>query len=344
MESRPNTSLYARTFREPPIQVIVGSARSTYFVHPGALSWCDKSALSARIDGPWKQNGADSPIDWSDFDEQTVECVLSYLYTQDYYVPQLEHVPDDSCKNEDDCQATTGIEPSTPEAVPDDQETPNRPLTPLSRCLKAGLPADNNHTAAGACTYRASQNRNDHHGAEILVHAKVYCFAHRYCIRELEDFALQRLTKVLIIIDAETEAVFPYLADAIHVVYDSTPGASLQDNPARKLLSQYVALNYTRLESESFDQIMAEGGEFIVDLSHKLARRLNMSGIGAETLVEQIDDLHLQINDLSLRLHDQASQLNDARKELMDWDNWNRGISGKYRKARRKVTSGIAST
>ncbi|KAL3257019.1 hypothetical protein ABHI18_007133 [Aspergillus niger] len=362
MESRPNTSLYARTFREPPIQVIVGSAKSTYFVHPGALSWCNKSALSARIDGPWKQNGADSPIDWSDFDEQTVECVLSYLYTQDYYVPQLEPVPDDSCKIEDDCQgrafsaevtvgdlltlfiATTGIEPSTPESVPDDQGTPNRPLTPLSRCLQAGLPADNNHTAAGACTYRASQNRNDHHGAEILVHAKVYCFAHRYCIRELEDFALQRLTKVLTIIDAETEAVFPYLADAIRVVYDSTPGASLQDNPARKLLSQYVALNYTRLESESFDQIMAEGGEFIVDLSHKLARRLNMSGIGAETLVEQIDDLHLQINDLSLRLHDQASQLNDARKELMEWDNWNRGISGKYRKARRKVTSGIAST
>ncbi|GFN17195.1 hypothetical protein AtubIFM55763_004367 [Aspergillus tubingensis] len=337
MEPRPNTSLYAKIFREPPIQVIVGSAKSSYFVHPDALSWCKNSALSAQIEGPWRQHGDESPIDWSDFDEQTVECVLSYLYTQDYYVPQLEVPPDDSCKDDDDGKAPSGIEPSTPESVPDDHETLNRPLTPLSRCLKAGLPADNNHTAAGACTYRASPNPDDRLGAEILIHAKVYCFAHRYCIRELEDFALQRLTKVLIIIDAETEAVFPYLADAIRVVYDSTPGANLQDNPARKLLSQYVALNYTKLESESFDQIMAEGGEFMVDLSHKLARRLNMSGIGAETLVEQIDDLQLQINQLSLDLHEQVTQLNSARKELMEWDSWNRGISGKYKKAKRKV-------
>ncbi|GLB09929.1 hypothetical protein AtubIFM57258_005861 [Aspergillus tubingensis] len=337
MEPRPKTSQYARIFREPPIQVIVGSAKSSYYVHPEALSWCKNSALSARIEGPWRQHGDESPIDWSDFDEQTVECVLSYLYTQDYYVPQLESVPDDSCKIDDDCEVPTRIEPSTPESVPDDQETINRPLTPLSRCLKAGLPADNNHTAAGACTYRASPNPDDRLGAEILIHAKVYCFAHRFCIRELEDFALQRLTKVLIIIDAETVAVFPYLADAIRVVYDSTPGASFQYNPARKLLSQYVALNYTRLESESFDQIMAEGGEFMVDLSHKLARRLNMSGIGAETLVEQIDDLHLQINQLSLDLHEQVTQLNSARKELMEWDSWNRGISGKYKKAKRKV-------
>ncbi|KAL7658042.1 hypothetical protein ACMYSQ_004183 [Aspergillus niger] len=322
MESRPNTSLYAR---EPPIQVIVGSAKSTYFVHPGALSWCDKSALSARIDGPWKQNGADSPIDWSDFDEQTVECVLSYLYTQDYYVPQLESAPDDSCKNDDDCKATTGIEPSsTSESVPGDQRTPNRPLTPLSQCLQAGLPVDNNHTAAGACTYRASQNPNDSLGAEILVHAKVYCFAHRFCIHELEEFALQRLTKVLISIDAEKEAVFPYLADAIHLVYDSTPGTNLQDNPARKLLSQYVALNYTKLESESFDQIMAEGGEFMVDLSHKLARRFRMTGLGAQSLAEQMDELQRKINRLNRGLQEHESQLQSARRELTKWQSWNR--------------------
>ncbi|OJJ78080.1 hypothetical protein ASPBRDRAFT_50878 [Aspergillus brasiliensis CBS 101740] len=344
MESRLNTSSYARKFREPPIQVIVGSAKTSYYVHPGALSWCDRSALKARIDGPWKQNGADSPIDWSDFDEQTVECVLSYLYTQDYYVRQSGHVPDDSCKKGDD--TTTGIEPfvsseakpstSTFESVPGDKKPLNRPLTPLSQCLEVGLPADNNRTAAGACTYhQASQNPNDSLAAEIMAHAKVYCFAHRYCVRKLEVFALQRLTKVLITINAETETVFPYLTDAIRVVYDSTPSAGLQDNPARKLLSQYVALNYTLLQSESLDQIIAEGGEFMADVSHKLARRLNMTGVDTQSLERQTDELQRKIYNLNRGLQEQESQLQEFMDQLTECQSLNRGLTRKYGKFRR---------
>lgn len=64
----------------------MGSSESLYYIHPGALSSCKSSALSARVNGPWKGNGASEPIDWTDFDEQTVECVLSYLYTGDYSV------------------------------------------------------------------------------------------------------------------------------------------------------------------------------------------------------------------------------------------------------------------
>ncbi|GKZ32509.1 hypothetical protein AbraIFM66950_001978 [Aspergillus brasiliensis] len=345
MESRLNTSSYARKFREPPIQVIVGSAKSSYYVHPGALSWCDKSALKARIDGPWKQNGDDSPIDWSDFDEQTVECVLSYLYTQDYYVRQSGHVPDDSREEGDDSKGATGMEPfvssdavpsTTFQSVPGDRKPLNRPLTPLSQCLEVGLPADNNHTAAGACTYhQASQNPNDSLAAEIMVHAKVYCFAHRYCVRELEAFALQRLTKVLITINAETETVFPYLTDAIRVVYDSTPSAGLQDNPARKLLSQYVALNYTMLQSESLDQLMAEGGEFIVDLSHKMARRLNMTGVDAQSLEKQANGLQRKIDHLNRGLQEQESQLQEIMGQLTECQSLNRGITRKYGKYRR---------
>ncbi|PWY82688.1 hypothetical protein BO83DRAFT_414210 [Aspergillus eucalypticola CBS 122712] len=334
MEPRPKTSQYARIFRKPPIQVIVGSAKVPYYVHPEALSWCKNSALSAQIEGPWRQHGDESPIDWSDFDEQTVECVLSYLYTQDYYVPQLEVAPDDSCESKDDCK-----EPIVSESTPDNQKLPNRPLTPLGRCLEAGLPANKSLTAAGTCTDEAIQYFNDSRGAEILIHAKVYCFAHRYCIRELEVFALQRLTKSLLILDADEEAVFSYVADAIRVVYGSTPGAYLQDNPARKLLSQYVAIYYTLftlLGCESFDRVMAEGGDFVVDLSHKLARRLRTTGLGARSLEEQMDELQLKVSSLKQGLNEHEDQLQSAKEEFMEWDSWNRGI-GKNKKAKRKV-------
>lgn len=73
-------------FRECPLQVIVGSEKTLYYIHPGVLSSCGSPALKARIDGPWKTNGASGIIDWTDFDEDTIECALSYLYVEDYSV------------------------------------------------------------------------------------------------------------------------------------------------------------------------------------------------------------------------------------------------------------------
>lgn len=72
---------------ECPVKVLVGSDRRIYYVHPGVLSSCNSSsssALNARVSERWKDTG-DGMIDWTDFDERTVECVLSYLYTGDYY-------------------------------------------------------------------------------------------------------------------------------------------------------------------------------------------------------------------------------------------------------------------
>lgn len=42
----------------------MGSSKNLYYVHPRALSSCKSSALSARVNGPWKENGASGPIDF----------------------------------------------------------------------------------------------------------------------------------------------------------------------------------------------------------------------------------------------------------------------------------------
>lgn len=77
-------------------------------MHPGALSWCNTSALNARVSGPWKENGAGGPFDWTDFDEQTIECVLSYLYTQDYCVPDSASDQHGIYLNPDDTKGRQG--------------------------------------------------------------------------------------------------------------------------------------------------------------------------------------------------------------------------------------------
>ena len=59
-----------------------------YYIHVGVLLACKSSAANVRINGHWKDTG-DGAIDWTHFDRQTVECVLHYLYTGDYYVPDF---------------------------------------------------------------------------------------------------------------------------------------------------------------------------------------------------------------------------------------------------------------
>ncbi|KAE8406231.1 hypothetical protein BDV37DRAFT_270132 [Aspergillus pseudonomiae] len=344
MVACPRPHEYARIFREHPIQVIVGSGKRSYFVHPGALSWCNTSALNARVSGPWKENGAGGPFDWTDFDEQTIECVLSYLYTQDYCVPDSASDQHGIYLNTDDTKVNTSVEPISVVAEPPpfntgsaDIPTLDRPLTPLSRCLRVGLPAETSQTAAGGITKRKLQNSEHNPAVDILLHAKVYCFAHRFLIPDLESFALQRLTQVLLIVDTQKYSLFPYLADAIRLVYDSTPSAQLQDNPARKLLSQYVALKYTELATEKLTKLLEEGGEFPTDLSHKLVRRITASETGAQSLEEQIDGLQIKVDELEASYQEKESQLQKARDELVEWESWDRVIPEKYKKAKRRL-------
>ncbi|KAK6828808.1 hypothetical protein RU639_003312 [Aspergillus parasiticus] len=312
MTSRSKLHQYTRILKEQPVQVVAGNNKTCYFVHPGALSGCHTSALNARVNGPWKENGGDGPIDWTDFDEETVECVLSYFYVQDYCVPSSEPEQPSLCESGDVTKAR--IEPISLKAgsVPADDPTFQIPLTPLSQCLRIGLPAETVQTAAGGLTQRKLENSDDGPAVEIVLHAKVYCFAHRFLISDLESFALQRLTQVLVAVDPRKDNLFPYLADAVRVVYNSTPGAQLQVNPARKLLSQYVALNYTVLANEQLMQLLDEGGEFLADLSQKLARRLTASDTETQSMRKHI----ARLQDLTDKLKADSDKKESELKKL----------------------------
>lgn len=79
-------------FAKPPIKVIVGSEGRVYYVHHGALeahpAFEDKFKSST--------DDYDHPIDWCAFDEQTIECVLSFLYTGDYQAPEIAEVAEEN--------------------------------------------------------------------------------------------------------------------------------------------------------------------------------------------------------------------------------------------------------
>ncbi|KXG45124.1 uncharacterized protein PGRI_096010 [Penicillium griseofulvum] len=341
MASRTNFHQFPSTFKDYPLQVIVGPRKTIYYIHPGVLSSCGSPALETRVNAQWIKNGTSGAIDWTEFDEDTIECVLSYLYIEDYDVRGRTFGGKQIGGNDDDQIARQAfLSPKAESSVPDSEilnEAPSeRPLTPLSRCLQAGLPAETMQTAAAAFM-KVPSACDEGLGDIALMHAKVYCFAHQFLFSRLEGLALQRLTQLLLTCDTPTDPFFLGLTDAIRLVYDSTPKSKSND-PARELFSQYMALKYTIISEESLRALIAEGGDFMIDVTRKLARRISMSGTSTQSLEDHIDELEMNVLRLEQHAENQARLLKRAEEEILEWESWNRGISSKHRKARRMVT------
>ncbi|KAJ5375491.1 hypothetical protein N7517_007497 [Penicillium concentricum] len=364
--SKPSRSIFAK----PPVKIIVGSDKRVYYVHRGTLEF--HPAFDARLKASTDEY--EYAIDWSAFDEQTVDCVLSFLYTGGYQVPQAtsvaveenqadagEEAPahgegeeegeegeeeeeeeeeevvlheaeeaDEDAANAEPPASPVARSPShaswppsppsrsppppespqsqaswpnspapmfavparSPSPVIDSSIAPDSPpsealsdcdindgaLTPLEHCDGVTLATENASASKVLDHERQEQYQEEepeqeaegNSAAEIYFHAKVYSFARQLDFEKLEQFSLNRLAQVLVALEQTDKVLFPYLVDAIRLIYQTTGIA----DDARNLLSQFVALRYTTLVGEHLDELIAEGGEFVVDLSHKLARKL----------------------------------------------------------------------
>ncbi|OQD98543.1 hypothetical protein PENSOL_c009G04396 [Penicillium solitum] len=324
-------------FAKPPVKIVVGSEESVYYVHRGTLEV--HPAFDARLKASTDEY--EEAIDWSGFDEQTIDCVLSFLYTAGYQAPQAtsvaveedegdtgEEAPAQDGEEEEEEQEQEAVvdepeeadeenEPTSPPDSPRSEpswrhspspifpararslspvaESPiapdsppsealseldlnNRPLTPLEYCDGVTLATEQASTQKVTGNEKQDQDQEEpeqetegNNAAEIYLHAKVYSFARQLEFDKLEQFALNRLAQVLVALEKTDKVLFPYLVDAIRLIYKTT---SVVDD-ARNLLSQFVALRYTTLVGEDLDELITEGGEFMIDLSHKLARKLS---------------------------------------------------------------------
>lgn len=145
--------------------------------------------------------------------------------------------------------------------------------------------------------------------AEITAHAKIYSFAHRYLFSELEEHSLHRLSEALISIQNKNVDFSPHVEDAIDIIYSETP--SLSNNPARKLMAQFVAMGYTSLASEDLDMMIEEGGDFALDLSHALARSLH-----------QENPLQDKVAAMEKQMLDMQAKMNSLQDEVNGWEKW----------------------
>ncbi len=213
----------------------------------------------------------------------------------------------------------TEVPPQSP--LPDESPLA-RPLTPINDCVEVGFPAESVQTAAGVVAETDFERDKHAIGISILTHVRVYSFAHRHFFSDLAKLALQRLTQIVHLAPCECTALFPYLADAIRHIYETTPGPEMQEDPARKLLSQYVALNCTNLVGEELDALAEEGGELMVDVSNKLVRLLVTRSSQVCSLENQISVLSAEVGTLQAICNDTERKMQKARKEKEDLETW----------------------
>ncbi|KAJ6145637.1 hypothetical protein N7470_009532 [Penicillium chermesinum] len=276
---------------DPPIKITVGKG-STYYVHPGAFAPYTSSALHAQIHGSWKDTFAKT-LDWSDFDEQTIECVLQFLYTGDYDTLRAASEPNGEQQTTfqlnskkggseakprswsatlTDAPAST-VRPPAKKTTPSPNEAIDGPVSALKNGLKTRL--------------ESSQSEEPHASeatvAEIAAHAKVYAFAHRFLFSELEEHALHRLSQGLV----------------------------FSNNPARKLMTQFVAMGYTSLEGEDLDILIEEDSDFAVDLSHALARALY-----------QENPLQDKVTAMERQMREMEAKMKALTAEVNGWEKW----------------------
>jgi TolA-binding protein len=83
----------------------------------------------------------------------------------------------------------------------------------------------------------------------------------------------------------------------------------MQADPARNLLSQYVALNYTSLAGEKLDALVEEGGELMVDVSNKLVRLLATKTSQVCSLEDRIGSLSAGVEALQVICNDKETEI-----------------------------------
>ncbi|KAJ5626758.1 hypothetical protein N7528_004185 [Penicillium herquei] len=335
MDPSKNSHPFPNIFKECPLQALVGSEKTVHYIHPGVLACSNSPVLQARVHERWMKDEVNKVIDWTDFDEETIQCVLNYLYTGTYHVPRQDAVPEEDQEDErEDEEVVEEFDENVPMVrgnvhnaafarmyAQRSHRTRDRPASdsrreeahnerPLERPAALSgrwsqassylTPETEEEPVAEPSNERQSIS-DECLGNIALLHSKVYCFAHQYLFSELEDLAYQHLKQVLRESKEPSDSFFTPLANAIRLVYDSTLSPS-KKNPARKLLYRYVAYTYTRKSQHEgvLGPLIAEGGDFAVDLARKLAEKAQAYHPYMEKLESQLEVLKFREMDRTL--------------------------------------------
>lgn len=157
-------------------------------------------------------------------------------------------------------------------------EIPDRPLTPLADLRWSGYHSIRNTSQAEEFEHWLSgQPEILDYEHTLLTNAKLYVMADYFLLSELQNLTLHYLRSSLLKIKPliPESPQMSNVAHLIEYVYEHTVEHTTGENPMRKLVSQYAALQFAYLKGGEIRQLMVKGGDFVPDLMKKVQRAKN---------------------------------------------------------------------
>ena len=142
----------------------------------------------------------------------------------------------------------------------------------------------------------------------LLAHARVYVMAHYHDVDSLKQLAVQQLAQVMTLISNFDENTVLQLLPFVRYVYDNTDAS--QEEPIRKLASQFCAINYTKVMKygEIFEELVRENEDFAVDLMEKVNLRLAATDVQNTALVEKLLTMTIRKSEAELMLQEERKE------------------------------------
>lgn len=251
-----------------------------FLVHSGILA-----SQSQPLKEITRSEPTDRTIDFSEWDVDTVGRFIEFLYVGRYHVPELTQ-PESDDSDYPDTPATTTAQSVASETQSDTTETrfdtteirsgSPRPLTPLSHFDLGSENQPSENLGPSVCDF----------GEVLLAHAKVYFLAQGQKVDALWRMAYKHLLSTLQAIGSVEPGwkVGSNIVDLLRYVYSRPLLADAPEEPLRKLVVQFAALNFPALQERSeMAELMREGGSLASDLMDKVCKRL----VNSENVVRE---------------------------------------------------------
>lgn len=299
-----------------------------------------QDASDASLTGPWNKSisataGSESrerKIDLLQWDGDTVGRFVEFLYIGHYQAPSPRQLvtEQESIISEDDTYRRDVYTPETARSEVTETQSdgtaspvgPHRPLTPLSGFDEEPDLGRNafREREAEVFSLRFFNSAICDYNDVLLAHARVYALAQHLKFEALQKVSLQRLLSALLSIDSvkpESQVVLNVI-DLLRYVYSHTASSTASEEPIRKIVSQFAALNFPALQSRGeMSELIKEGGELASDLMEKVWKRL----------VNSEDSLHSTRVELS-RLEDATDNFKFQREKTTQLEEKIRKLEG----------------
>lgn len=267
-------------FESEVFELTAQSGERRIFVHGDILA-SQSEPFRKIVTGHWRES-TERKIDLTDWDGDTVTRFVDFLYTGNYRYPDPK--PITHGENPDPGRISPfplSFDLDTSLGTPEDRSSsaPYRPLTPFDRCLSRVWLHEKEDGLTDAKRLELYEPARYNYKEVLLVHAKVYVLAQYKDVDVLRKLALKRLFLTLLRIKSIQPGSHEAgnIIDLLSYVYSETDALESSEEPLRKIVSQFAALNILALQAENkMAKLIGDGGDIATDLMAKVCRRLSI--------------------------------------------------------------------